>query len=93
MLSALQERCSKYATWNEPKGGYFLWMTLAETIDPALLSEAARDAGVQYVGGAGFHRGGGGQQNVRLAFSFTDEKEIPEGIMRLGRALEAAVRK
>ena len=93
MLSALQERCAKYVSWNEPKGGYFLWMTLAESIDPKVLAEAARSIGVQYVGGAGFHRGEGGTQQVRLAFSYTDESEIPEGIMRLGRALEESVRK
>ncbi len=93
MLAALQERCGKYVSWNEPKGGYFLWMTLAESIDPALLAEAARNVGVQYVGGAGFHRGGGGQQQIRLAFSYVNEQEIPEGIMRLGRALEEATRK
>jgi DNA-binding transcriptional MocR family regulator len=93
MLSALQERCAKYVSWNEPKGGYFLWMTLAESIDPKALAQAARDIGVQYVGGAGFHRGDGGTQQIRLAFSYVDEKEIPEGIMRLGRALEEATRK
>ena len=62
-------------------------------LDPKALAEAAREIGVQYVGGAGFHRGEGGTQQVRLAFSYTDESEIPEGIMRLGRALEEATRK
>jgi DNA-binding transcriptional MocR family regulator len=93
MLGALQERCTKYVSWNEPKGGYFLWLTLAENIDPKALAEVSREIGVQFVGGAGFHRGDGGTQNVRLAFSYTDEGEIPEGIMRFGRALEEATRK
>jgi DNA-binding transcriptional MocR family regulator len=92
MLSALRERCAKYLSWNEPGGGYFLWLTLAENIDAKLLADAAREMGVQYVGGAGFHRGGGGSQQVRLAFSFVDEEQIPEGIIRLGRALDAAAR-
>jgi DNA-binding transcriptional MocR family regulator len=92
MLSALEERCAKYARWNQPQGGYFLWMSLAETVDPAALAEAARNLGVAYVGGHAFHRDGTGRQNLRLAFSHVNEHEIPEAILRLGRAMEEAVR-
>ncbi len=90
MLSALDERCSRYATWNRPEGGYFLWLTLAETVDSKALAEAARRHGVAYVGGYAFHRDGGGHNAVRLAYSFVKEDEIPEAITRLGRALEEA---
>jgi DNA-binding transcriptional MocR family regulator len=90
LLSALDERCSRHATWNRPAGGYFLWCTLAETVDPALLAEAARELGVAFVGGAAFHRGQGGRQNIRLAFSYVAETDIPEAVQRLGRALEQA---
>ncbi len=90
MLAALDERCGRYARWNRPEGGYFLWLTLAETVDPAALAEAARRLGVAYVGGTAFHLDGGGQHTVRLAYSFVREEEIPEAILRLGRALEEA---
>ena len=43
-----------------------------------------------YVGGYAFHIDGTGQNTVRLAYSFANEDEIPEAIMRLGRALEEA---
>ena len=90
MLAALEERCSRYATWNQPEGGYFLWLTLAETVDPAALQDAARRLGVAYVGGYAFHMDGSGQHAVRLAYSFVAEKDIPEAILRFGRALEEA---
>ena len=90
MLSALEERCSRYASWSRPEGGYFLWLTLAETVDPKALADAARRHGVAYVGGQAFHRDGGGHNSIRLAFSFVKESEIPEAIQRLGRALEEA---
>jgi DNA-binding transcriptional MocR family regulator len=90
MLDALEERCRRYATWNQPEGGYFLWLTLAETVDPAALQEAARRLGVAYVGGYAFHMDGSGHQSVRLAYSFVAEHDIPEAILRLGRALEEA---
>ena len=88
MLAALSERCRRYATWNTPVGGYFLWLTLADSVDPAAMYDAARDLGVSYVGGGAFHRDGGGRRNVRLAYSFVNEQEIPEAILRLGRAME-----
>lgn len=90
MLSALEERCSRYATWTRPEGGYFLWLTLAEGVDPDKLAKAAYNLGVAYVGGYAFHIDGTGQNTVRLAYSFANEDEIPEAIMRLGRALEEA---
>ena len=90
MLSALEERCSRYATWTRPEGGYFLWLTLAEGVDPDKLAKAAYNLGVAYVGGYAFHIDGTGQNTVRLAYSFANEDEIPGAIMRLGRALEEA---
>jgi 2-aminoadipate transaminase len=90
MLSGLAERCSRYVRWSEPKGGFFVWLTLAESVDPAALAEAARNLGVQYVGGGSFYRGEGGRNNVRLAFSHVSDAEIPEAILRFGRALEQA---
>jgi DNA-binding transcriptional MocR family regulator len=90
MLAALDERCGRYATWNRPEGGYFLWVTLAETVDPKALMDAAIRNGVAYVGGASFYRDGSGAQSIRLAFSYVPEQEIPEAILRLGRALEEA---
>jgi 2-aminoadipate transaminase len=91
-LAALDERCARYAHWNQPQGGYFLWLSLAETVDPAALAEAARNLGVAYVGGHAFHRDGSGRQQLRLAFSYVNEREIPEAILRLGRAMEEAAR-
>jgi 2-aminoadipate transaminase len=90
MVSALAERCGRYATWNQPEGGFFLWLTLGETVDPAALADAARRHGVMYVGGAAFFLDGSGKHSARLAFSHVRDDEIPEAILRLGRALEEA---
>jgi len=90
MLAALEERCSRYATWTRPEGGYFLWLTLAETVDPKKLQQAAYDIGVAYVGGFAFHIGDTGHNTIRLNYSFAKEDDISEAIMRLGRALEEA---
>jgi len=92
MLAALDERCSRFATWDVPRGGFFLWLQLNEDIDPDRLRVAANDEGVVYVGGAPFFNDGTGHDRVRLCYSNVAEREIPEAVMRFGRALERAVR-
>jgi 2-aminoadipate transaminase len=92
MLAALDERCAKYARWSSPLGGFFLWLELAEGIDPARLFETAWEEGVGYVGGKAFYDNGEGARFARLCYSNVSESEIPEAIMRFGRALERASR-
>lgn len=104
MLNELRERCTDLCSWSEPHGGFFLWLTLNERIDPMKLGEMAREEGVAYVGGRSFFAemtandvprrgwGPGDSQYVRLAYSYVAENEIPEGIRRLTRAMERASR-
>jgi DNA-binding transcriptional MocR family regulator len=90
MLSSLDERCSKFARWEVPAGGFFLWLELSEGVDPRILDEAALEEGVGYVGGKAFFDNGEGANYARLCYSNVAENEIPEAIMRFGRALERA---
>jgi DNA-binding transcriptional MocR family regulator len=92
MLSSLSERCATYAKWDTPLGGFFLWLELSEGINPATLFDAAWEEGVGYVGGRAFFDDGGGANYARLCYSNVSEAEIPEAIMRLGRALERSSR-
>ncbi len=88
MLAALDERCAKYARWSSPQGGFFLWLELAEGVDPERLFETAWEEGVGYVGGKAFYDDGGGANYIRLCYSNVAESEISLAIQRLGRALE-----
>jgi 2-aminoadipate transaminase len=90
MLAALDERCAKYGRWSVPEGGFFIWMELSEGVDPAKLRITANEEAVGYVGGAAFFADGSGERFVRLCYSNVAEREIPEAIMRFGRALERA---
>ena len=92
MLAALAERCSSLARWQTPEGGFFLWLELSERVDPAALEPASLQEGVIYVPGPAFFVDRSGGRYIRLAYSFVGEKEIPEAINRLGRALERAAR-
>jgi hypothetical protein len=58
MFEALTERCSGLATWQEPLGGFFAWLKLDERIDSMKLLAAAKEEGVDIVGGSASIRPG-----------------------------------
>ena len=88
----LDERCAGFARWSVPEGGFFLWLELAEGIDPERLRYTANEEAVGIVGGSAFFEDGSGANRVRLCYGNVAERDIPEAIMRFGRALERAVR-
>jgi 2-aminoadipate transaminase len=92
MLAALDERCSSLARWQTPEGGFFLWLELAERVDPAALEPASLEESVIYVPGPAFFEDRSGSHYIRLAYSFVAQRDVPEAIRRLGRALERAAR-
>jgi 2-aminoadipate transaminase len=104
MFDALEERCAGLATWVEPQGGFFAWLKLHDSIDSMKLFETAKEEGVDFVGGRSFFAeqtlkdaptrssmgNRGASPFVRLAFSYTAEEQLAEGVTRLGRAMERA---
>ena len=86
MVEAL-ERHVPEARWSEPEGGYFLWVELPEHLQTAELETE----GVTFVPGKDFFAGAGGENAIRLAFSFASPAEIGEGVRRLGSAVRAGL--
>ena len=89
MLGALERELSGQAEWNRPEGGYFLWLDLPGVDAAALMGRAAAE-GVTFVKGADFFLSGGGEESVRLAFSFATADEIGEGVARLAASVPVA---
>jgi len=85
MLDALEEHCPKGVSWTHPEGGLFLWVTLPEGNDSAELMKEALKENVAYVPGGSFHPLGGGDNTMRLNFSFSNPQTINEGIARLAK--------
>ena len=93
MLEALEEGLGDTdATWNRPEGGFFIWLKLPTGTDPARLAELAAEAGVGYAAGPTFMPNGGGDEYIRLAYSFESPAEIREGVRRLCAAIKASSR-
>ena len=90
MIGALAREMPEGTSWNEPDGGYFLWVDLPDGVSGEALLAQADEAGVTFVKGADFFLDGGGESALRLAFSYATAEEIDEGIGRLGRLVRDA---
>ncbi|MDX9865402.1 MAG: PLP-dependent aminotransferase family protein [Anaerolineaceae bacterium] len=88
MLDCLDEHMPKGVQWNRPEGGLFLWVTLPEHLNTTDLLQRALKEKVAFVPGEPFFPSGGGQNNMRLNFSFSPPDLINEGIARLGRVIQ-----
>ncbi len=91
MISALAREMPEGTSWNEPDGGYFLWVELPGGLSAESLLAQADEAGVAFIKGPDFYFHGGGESALRLAFSYERPDAIDEGISRLGRLVRDAL--
>lgn len=87
MEQALTRDLRDLVTWPQPKGGFFLWLTLPPAVSADRMLRRAIDAGVVYVAGDAFYVNGKGQNTMRLSFSAPSHERIETGVTRLGQAL------
>ncbi|HWB56911.1 MAG TPA: PLP-dependent aminotransferase family protein [Gaiellaceae bacterium] len=91
MTSALAREMPEGTSWNEPDGGYFLWVDLPGGLSAESLLAQADEVGVAFIKGPDFFFHGGGESAMRLAFSHERPEAIEEGIARLGRLVRDAL--
>jgi 2-aminoadipate transaminase len=92
MLDALAAHMPDGVSWTRPAGGFFVWLTAPEHVDTRDLVAPAARLGVAFVPGAPFYPGGGGANQMRLAYSRVADAAIPEGIERLASLLRGPER-
>jgi len=93
MLETMDEVFPSEVRWTHPQGGMFLWGILPQGMDAAEVLKVAIEKKVAFVPGGSFHPNGGGENTMRLNFSFSSPEIIREGITRLGLLLRELVRK
>jgi 2-aminoadipate transaminase len=93
MLDALAEHFGESARWTTPQGGLFVWATLDGRIDTTdLLAQARGSEGVAFVPGrAAFVDGRRGASSMRLNFAGMPDREIREGVRRIGKVVREQV--
>lgn len=89
MQQALAEHFEGRATWTDPEGGFFLWVSFGESVDTEALFPAALAEGVAYIPGNAFSPGRRFPHDLRLCFASTPPERIREGVARLARAVDA----
>lgn len=93
MLEMMDEMFPCEVRWTRPQGGMFLWGIMPEHLDAAEVLKTAIQRRVAFVPGAAFHATGGGQNTMRINFSYSSPDTIREGITRLGTTLKEALAK
>ncbi|WP_209121265.1 PLP-dependent aminotransferase family protein [Alkalihalobacillus sp. BA299] len=89
LISSLEQYLSELVSWYVPEGGYFVWVKIPG-VDTAQLLTQALVEGVAFVPGKYFFLNQkDGTEFIRLSFSYADEKEIVEGIKKLGKAVKS----
>jgi 2-aminoadipate transaminase len=91
MLETMDEMFPSEVRWTRPEGGMFLWGILPEGMDAAAVLKRAIERKVAFVPGAAFHPTGGGENTMRINFSYSNPEIIREGITRLGVLLKELV--
>lgn len=88
MLRYLARYFPEEARWTKPDGGLFLWVTLPEGIDTLEMLQEAITQNVAYVPGSSFFPNGGGENTLRLNFSYCSRERAEEGIRRLAGVIK-----
>jgi 2-aminoadipate transaminase len=80
MLAALEATMPAGVSWSRPSGGFFIWITLPDTVNAGEVTALAQQRGVGVTPGMPFFSGAGGEHNLRLSYSFNDDEEIRRGV-------------
>jgi len=75
---------------SKPEGGFFIWIKLPAGTNTAKLREAAVKHGIQYTAGPAFFINGGGEQFIRLAYSWETPERNYEGAKLLAQEIKNA---
>ena len=87
-LSALSQYMPGDVRWTHPTGGFFIWLSLPETVFAQDVKRMALQEGVLLAAGEGFFvHPSDGQHNLRLAYSCATPGDIETGIRMLAQVI------
>jgi 2-aminoadipate transaminase len=87
LMGALDSDLGDLATWTQPEGGIFVWVTLPETVDAKEMFQAAVKRKVAYIPGVAFAVRGDHRNTMRLNFSNASPDSIREAVRRLSEVI------
>jgi 2-aminoadipate transaminase len=78
-------------SWTHPKGGFYIWVTMPDSIDATAVLNKAIKKKAAFVIGSAFDPYGKKNNCFRLAFSNTPEHAIAEGIAIIADAIKTCI--
>jgi 2-aminoadipate transaminase len=88
----LQQSLEKYmpeeVTWNEPKGGFYIWLKLPPHIKSTDIFKESVSNGVVFVTGRTFDPASKKDDRLRLSFSNMPKESIEKGVIILAKAVK-----
>jgi len=93
MILSIRKYFDPSITYTEPDGGMFLWVTLPEGVSAMKLFENAVIQKIVYVPGDPFYAFGDNLNTLRLNYTNSTTEEIDEGIQRLAKVFNQAIKK
>lgn len=88
MISTLEEHMPSECTWTPAHGGFYVWLTMPDSIDIDHLFQTSLKNKVLYFTGKFFYLDYRHHNSVRLCFSLPDEDVIAEGIKRIATSVK-----
>ncbi len=83
MCAALREQLAGRIDFQQPGGGFFIWVKMPEETDTRELLRRARVKQVEFMPGSSFSSRQGLKNYLRLSFAFYDTPDLIQGVERL----------
>ncbi|NTU59280.1 MAG: PLP-dependent aminotransferase family protein [Chlorobiaceae bacterium] len=87
MTDALKRYLPDYVQWKEPRGGFYIWLTLPEGTDSTKILKLAIDKGAVFVVGSTFDPDGTRNDTMRISYCNNSPDEIEKGIPIIADAI------
>lgn len=91
LIKSLEEFMPKEVSWNEPKGGFYVWVTLPKHIDSTSIFKESVKEGVVFVTGRTFDPESKKDDCFRLSFSNVPKEDINKGVKILSEAVKKVI--
>ena len=88
LMASLREHCDSFVTWEEPEGGYFLWVQCKMGNSLDLMKAAAKEGLIFPSGSVFFIDGTQDTSHFRLAYTGESFEHLKDSGVRLHRAFE-----
>ncbi len=85
---SLKKNMPKEITWNEPKGGFYIWLKLPEYLKSSDIFKESVKKGVVFVTGRTFDPSSNKDDRLRLSFSNVPKKDIEKGVKILAEVMK-----